>query len=192
VPEENMMRTEDAETPTEWSSSYKEELPETEEMMPPSGLNNRPFTVTLIALFQFCKAGFLVVLLVLIGIYPDMRFGSETFWEIVYVASNGAGKPGLLTPLIAIYAAVIGWGLWSLNKWARNLLMVTSGLSALRWVRYFGMNWAVSGTEVSRTFPSLKSGFEQQSVYLLVALEVLVFCCLAFGPDVAEAFGRNE
>lgn len=161
-----------------------------EKEIPPR--KTRPGLVTLIALFQFFRAVFLLLVAALIWIYPDMKFGSLTFWEIVYVASNGAGKPGFLTPVIALYAAVIGWGLWSLNKWARNLLMVTSGLSAFRWIRYFAMDWAVSGTEVSRNLPSLKPGFEQQSVYLLVALDALIFCCLAFYPDVAEAFGKRN
>ena len=191
VPEESMIRTEDAETSPEWSSLYKEKLPDAVATEPQSRLRTRPPTVALIALFQFCKAGFLFVLLALIWIYPDMKFGSETFWEIVYVASNGAGKPGVLTPVIAIYAAVVGWGLWSLNKWARNLLMVTSGLLTLRWIRYFAMNWMITGTEVSTHIRSLRPGFEQQSVYLLVALDGLIFCCLAFGPNVAEAFGEN-
>lgn len=186
VPEENMMRTEDAETPTEWSSLREEKLQEAEETGPQ--LRTRPRTITLIASFQFCKAGFLFALFALIWIHPDMKFGSETFWEIVYAASSGAGKPSTLTPVIAIYAAVVGWGLWSLQRWARNLFMVTSGVSAIAWVRYLALNWAMGGT-LGR---QLKPGFEQHSVYLLVFLDVLIFFCLKFGPYVAEAFGEKD
>jgi len=150
---------------------------------------SRPGLVTLIALFQFAKAGFLLIVVALIWKFPDMRFGSLAFWEMAYVASNGGGKPGLLTPLVATYTAVIGWGLWNLKRWARSLLMVSSGITAFLWIRYFAVNSIFTGTEVARHIRSLRPGFEQESVHLLVALDAMLFLCLAFHPDVIDAFG---
>jgi hypothetical protein len=152
----------------------------------------RPGIVALIALFQFSKAAFLILVVALVWQFPDMQWGSLTFWGIVYIASHGGGAPGFMTPLIAAYAAVIGWGLWSMKKWARNLLMITSGFSVVRWARYLFLNSVISGTELSKHLDSLKPGFEQQSVYVLILLDVLVFCCLAFYPDVAEAFAKEN
>lgn len=152
----------------------------------------RPGLVTLIALFQFSKAGFLLVVIALVLVHPEMQRGSLPFWGLVYVASNGGGRPGLVTLLVGIYSAIVGWGLWVLKPWARNILMVTSGLTTLRWIRYLSINAIIGDTELGRHVRTLKPGFEQQSVYLLVLLDALVFCCLAFYPDVAEAFGKKD
>ena len=155
-------------------------------------LKSRPGLITLIALFQFSKAGLLLIVIALVLEYPEIQWGSLPLWGLVYIASNGAGRPGLVTLLIVVYSVIIGWGLWVLRRWARNILMVTSGLTTLRWIRYLSINAIISGTESGRHMRTLKPGFEQQSVYLLVLLDALVFCCLAFYPDVAEAFGKKD
>jgi hypothetical protein len=148
----------------------------------------RPWPVTLIAVFQFSKSAFLFVLVALVWRSAGMQWGSNTFWGMAYIASHGGGAASFLTPLLATYAGIVGIGLWRLQKWARNLLMVTSGVSAIRWLRYFAINWTISGTELSRHVQSLNSEFQRQTVYVLVFLDAFVFLCLAFFPGVADAF----
>lgn len=152
----------------------------------------RPGPITLIALFQFSKAAFLFVVVVLVWLSPEMQWGSRTFWGSVYIASHGGGLPSFLTPIVAVYAAIIGVGLWRLQRWARNLLMVTSGLSAARWLRYFSLNWAIGGTGLGKHVNSLNSEFERQTVYVLVLIDIFVFLCLVYFPGVAEAFRVEE
>ena len=151
-----------------------------------------PGIVTLIAVFQFLRGAVLFLVSAISWTHPDTQWGSLTFWGTVYVASNGGGRPGILTPITAVYAVIIGWGLWSLKAWARNLLMLTSGLTAIMWIRYLLFNQVIGGSELSKHVHGLRPGFEQQAVSALVLADSLIFCCLAFYPDVAEAFGRKK
>jgi len=147
----------------------------------------RPTAVTAIALYQFFKAWFLLVVTAVVLLAPDMEWGA-TFREMVFVASHGGSRIGLFTPVIGIYAAVVGAGLWGLKKWARRVLIVSSGLTVARWIRYLSINWAVRGTLMSGR--SLTPGYEQQSVFALLFVDALIFLYLALYDGVAEAFGQ--
>ena len=147
----------------------------------------RPGIVELVALYQFAKAALLIFTFALVVYYPSLRWESESFWQAVYVASNGGGKPGYQTLAVGLYAVAVGWGLWNLKKWARYCLMVTSGMTAALWIRYLSLNFALGWNSRGP-----KTGFERESVYMLIMVDVIVFCCLALYPDVAESFGRGE
>jgi hypothetical protein len=113
-----------------------------------SPIMKRPSAVTALALFQFAKSLFLVLVVILAVAHSGPHWGSPTFWALSYLASHGGGLPSIFTLLSGAYAAIVGWGLWTLKRWARNLLMATSGLSALRWIRYFSVN-AIVGSDLS-------------------------------------------
>ncbi|HTB95629.1 MAG TPA: hypothetical protein VK716_01355 [Terracidiphilus sp.] len=154
----------------------------------------RPTAVTALAFFQFAKSLFLVLVVILALGHSDSHWGSQTFWALSYLASHGGGLPSIFTPLSAAYAAVVGWGLWSLKGWARNLLMATSGLSALRWIRYFSVNAVIGSdlSEMSNRAHFVSTDFQRQTVYALVAIDLIVLGCLTLLPDVPEAFRKKD
>ena len=149
----------------------------------------RPSVVTVIALWQFFRAALLItVACVLIG-DPNSRWGSLGFWDLIYVASNGGGRPGLLSLPFAIYSIAVGIGLWFLKRWARVVLMVTSGIATLFWLRYLAFDWTLQESLRRAYSLGLQSGFQRQGVYMLIAADALVFLLLAFHPSIAETFG---
>ncbi len=150
----------------------------------------RPHPVTLIASFQFFRAGFLLLVAALVWEYPDVRsWSSLTLWELFYIASSVGGPPGILTPILAVYFAAVGLGLWNLQRWARTTVLVTCGIQAAMWLRYLlmapALDWAL---DHKSHMP--KPGFEQSSIYGLIFLDMVFFCYLAAYPGVAHAFGE--
>ncbi len=145
----------------------------------------RPTPVTLIALFQFFRAAILLIVASVIWSYPGQRWGPTAFWVLFYIVSNGGGPPGIFAPFLAAYYVVVGYALLKLRKWARNILVVTSGFVSLMWIRHLLLNEVVKGTSF---FRQLKPGFEQQCVYGLIFVDGMIFLFLAFYPGVAEAF----
>ena len=150
----------------------------------------RPGAVEVLSFYQVAKAALIIPTAAFVICFPNTRWGSEWFWQAMYVASNGGGKPGYVTLLVGIYAALVGLGLWNLKKWARYCLMATSGTTAIRWIRYLALNWALGAETLDSRTP--KPGFERDSLYMLIATDVFVFCYLTFYPDVTEAFESTE
>ena len=144
----------------------------------------RPRIITVIALWQLFRAGLLLTVTCIVLTNPDAKWGPLGFWELVYITSNG-GRPSLLVVPFIIYAFAVGIGLWFLKRWARVALMITSGITALMWLRYLALNWALA-TQLS-LFRPLQPGLQQQSVYMLTATDALIFLLLAFHPGVVEA-----
>ena len=146
--------------------------------------SQRPLAVTLIAIFQFAKGGFLFVLTALAWIdparFPDLRLAMRI---AIYIAAR-SNPPAFLLPLVAIYSATIGWGLWRLKKWARNILAATCGLSVALWVRYFLFNLAFQDHVLDAQ--------QRQAVYMLMFLDALVFIYLALYDGVPQAFGVKD
>jgi hypothetical protein len=153
-------------------------------------LRRRPLAITLIALFQFARAGFILFVAVSTWLAPDAHLSSRLEIRVLtYVAArHNLPSPALIPVVLPIIAALpfaLGCGLWFLKKWARNTLMITSGTTALLWIRYFAFDWALGDS-------ILKTELQRQIVYSVISLDAMVFCCLAFLPDVSEAFGQKE
>ena len=148
----------------------------------------RPGIVTFVAVIQISRGLILGVAFALLQGFPGTNWGSLAFWGTVYVASNGAGHPGFLTPIASAYAVIVGWGLLSLRAWARRLAMLTSGITSALWIRYLVLNWVISGSDLSTHVHTLDSNFARESVGMLILVDAFVFCCLTLYPDVTEAF----
>jgi hypothetical protein len=145
-----------------------------------------PWPIVFIALFQFFKAGYLLYL-------------STVFWK-TYSLWAAAGRPGnssflqiflnspflVLLPAFSIAFIVIGWGLLRLQDWARKILILAI---VCTWI----------GSRHG-SHPSLDAFLFQNSIdlshvrfgttFCVLLLDLLVFCCLVFYPDIAKTFGE--
>jgi hypothetical protein len=148
------------------------------------GIDSRPeraMPVTLIALFQFAKAWFLVTVIAVARFVPDALRTIPALQALLYFAAHSRDTRGPLLPVVAVYVGLIGCGLWRLWGWARRSLIFSSaGMIALWAFRFFG-DWA-AGTQ------TLKTPLEEQTVYFLVFIDAVIVLYLAFYDGVPQAF----
>lgn len=165
------------------------EMPPKEERTIPQR-RKRPVVVTLIALLQFFRSGFILLVVLSTWLIPDAHLYSRLDVKVltyIFARQNPSSPILIMTimPLIAVYLSAIGLGLLFLKKWARNALIATSGMTVLLWVRRFMFDWALGNATLATTL-------QQQTIFIVIAIDGLVFCCLAMYPDVAAAFGRRD
>jgi hypothetical protein len=140
----------------------------------------------MIALFQFLRAGVALCVAYCVWKFPDLYLDSHVEVKaLTYLATQKAIPPTILAPVIlpifALYFAIVGIGLWRLQKWARIVLLSSTGLTAFLWIRRFAFDQILGDTTV-------KDQSALGLVYSVVLIDALIFCSLAFLPDVAEAF----
>lgn len=146
-------------------------------------VQTRPQGVTLIALWQFSKA----VILVLAGTVglPYLAATSRPnhlLVSIVYIAAHGQWLPAFLLPITAIIPAALGWGIYQLKPWARFALLISSGVTATRWISGLLFSvWAL-GEKI------LPSAAARDTVAVLVIVDLIIFSYL-INSDVKRAFG---
>jgi hypothetical protein len=147
----------------------------------------RPAPVTFISLYHFCAAIFLLVILLVTAFDPDSHFNSNLAVQVTtYLITRhnivSRGSIPILMPAIAGYLAIVGWGLWCLQAWARRLVIATSGLTVLSWLRALLIRQWTLGESLFR------DELARQTVYVLMAINSIIFCCLTLYPDVVQAF----
>jgi hypothetical protein len=152
----------------------------------------RPAPVTLIALGHFCAAGFVLLIVFVTVLDPDAHVNSNLVVQVIsYLITRhnivSAGIFSIVMPAIAGYLAVTGWGLWSLQKWARRLVMATSGLTVALWARALLMReWALGES-------LFRDELARNTAYALMLINAVIFLCLTLYPDVVQAFdGARE
>ena len=164
------------------------EAPELDEIIVRRG-SGRPTIVTLIALYEFFRAAFILLILLTTRFDPNAYLASRLDAQVLtYVVTRhdiSTYANPLIMPVVAGLVFSMGLGLWLRKKWARNSLMIASGTSVVLWLRRFSLDWAFGQT-------TLKTPAGQQSVYAVILIDVLIFMCLAFYPDVAESFGKED
>jgi hypothetical protein len=145
------------------------------------------YPIVVIALFQFLKAGFLFYMFL-------------QFWH-GFAGWVASGRPGeslflrsfldrpfvILFPVLSVAFVVIGWGLLTLRNWARGVLLATI---VGTWVggRYGGhlsLDALIFGDNVDLRHAHFGT------LICLFFLDLFVFCCLAFYPDIAKTFGQR-
>jgi hypothetical protein len=154
------------------------------------GQSKLPFSVVLIALFQFAKATVLLIVFWMMMKAPEMLEGSHLAPLLVFIASHGKVPQGPVLALLAIYPIVIGAGLLLMIPWARRTLMVTSGLTIAIWVRYLLMNQMMSAGNPLQQNLALTPE-QQQAVLALLLTDALVLFYLWMGQGVQKAFSVN-
>jgi hypothetical protein len=151
----------------------------------------RPVQVTLIALYHFIGAS--IILLFALGswLYPGLHISSSLLVQvIVYVITrHNIATPmmvPIMLPFFAAYLAAIGWGLWHLMKWARNLVLATSGLTVVIWIRALLVReWALGQS-------LFKNELAQDTVFVVILINVIILCCLTIYPDVVRVFDQEN
>lgn len=149
----------------------------------------RPPAVTAIATYESLRAATLLLILVYILFSPGDKVVSSTRIQfLTYIVAGHSLPPAPLVPIVlpvlAVYFIAVGAGLWMLKSWARNLLIVTSGLTVVLWVRYYALRAILHGSV-------LNSHLQRDAVLILVVLDSLVFCQLTFSPGVRDSFRRR-
>jgi hypothetical protein len=141
----------------------------------------RPMPVTLIALFQFAKAWFLVTVVAIGRFAPEALRAFSALPALLYFAAHGRDTRGPLLPFVAFYVGLIGLGLWRLWGWARRSLVFSSGIMIALWAWRLLNNWR-DGMQ------TLKTPLEEQTIYFLVFIDVVTVLYLAFYDGVPQAF----
>ena len=150
-------------------------------------ITGRPLSITLIALFQFFRAGIILLIVLCLWIFPDANLSSRIDVKVLtYITARQPLPPAFLVPIVmpvvAAYLAVTGFGLWFLKKWARNILMITSAVTSLMWIRGF-MFYGALGE------PLLETEMQRQTVLVVIMLDLLVFAYLFLE---GKAFGEKD
>lgn len=156
--------------------------------------NARPPIVTFVAAIQFLRAGVALCIGWAIWAFPNSGLDSlMRVKALAYLATHHALAPRTVAPftmtLSAAYFILTGIGLWNLQKWARNVLLLTSGLTVVVWIRYFALDSLIRNTDIGNALgPSPISKAALSLITVVILMDALVFCCLAFYPDVGKAF----
>src|SRR5579862_8395054 len=100
----------------------------------------RPGPVTLIALFQFCGAGLILAVVLFTLMDPERQITSRRdIQSLIIILTRHIIVPKtfipMVMPFVAVYLAAIGWGLWNLQKWARHLLLGSSAITVVLWLK---------------------------------------------------------
>jgi|SRR5579863_388494 len=147
--------------------------------------SKRPLSVTLAALFQFFKGAFLLLIFWNIWkIYPAWATSNGSEGYNSAQRSIGYGFVFILFG-IALAFIVLGWGLWSLRKWARDWVIWNT---LIRWLGGGGM---------SLNGPLFKEGifvdqWRLRTLICVFVLDMFIVCCLTLYPDVRGAFGERD
>lgn len=137
----------------------------------------RPLGVTLIALYEFVRAGVLLIGLAALAMFRGTQ------------ASAAASLAMFFLVLWIAYAIAIGVCLWMRVNWGRRVLIATSCWSVYRIVRFQLLYTAASSVATEGQMARLSSA--REVVYMMLAVNILIGLYLAFAPGVAEAFGQT-
>jgi hypothetical protein len=140
----------------------------------------RPFQVTLIAIFQFAKAAFLLVVAALLWLSPESLPHSEAFTQVLFIAAHGKDLPGVLVPIFGGYVAYVGLRLLQLKPSVRRTLAVSSAITVAVSLNRLGVFGDASVT----------NSFQQQTLYVLILLDLAVYIYLVFHPEIVRSFSR--
>lgn len=161
-------------------------------------LSARPPIVTFVAAIQFLRAT--VALFIGFGIWAFPNSGLDSLMRVkalAYLATRYPLPPRVIAPFamtfFAAYLIVTGFGLLNLKRWARNVLLLTSGLTVFAWTRYFIFDSLLRNTDLGGALgPSPISKAALSVIAVGIMMDALIFCCLAFYPDVWKIFGERN
>jgi hypothetical protein len=143
---------------------------------------DRPFAVFLIAGFQFLKAGFLLAVAVYLWLGPEGLPHTEAFSELFFIAAHGKNLPGVLVPVFGCYVAYTGFCLLRLKRSTRRALALSSAITICVSLDKLGLF----------TGDGVTSPVHQETLYILILLDLAVYIYLAFHPEIARSFNRRR
>ena len=139
-----------------------------------------PSSVFVLALFQICRGIFIAGVVLSIYLMPDVNIASRIDVKVAtfIIARQNLTSPVFMVtlPLAAIYYCVTGVGLLRLKMWARNVLVLSSAATVLLWGRRFLFDYAIKRA-------TLKTHLQQQSVYIVICIDAIIFLYLASNSE---------
>jgi uncharacterized membrane protein (DUF2068 family) len=170
----------------------------------------RPLPVSLVALYQFSKAGFLLLVAALLSFDPyavrDSHLDISGF--TAFIAADGSTMVALAAdqlygrnPLglsvrvlaasfvfLGCWLVYIGWGLWRLKAWARKTRIGVSAIQALFALRLLLVYLPLKVNEHSPR----PTSEQWRDFGVLLLLNLLIIFYLVRDADVLHAFARQE
>ena len=149
-------------------------------------MTHRPFAVQLIAAYLWLKAAVLIVSVIAVHFHPSVQPTANGIIEDLVPMIMGLRDPKTdiwLAPLFAVTDTVLGAGLWSLQSWARVIIVID-----LTWL--FGR--AAVGLILIAVIHPKGLHFQAPSPYfeINVLVSLLMLGCL-MDPDIEHAFRRR-
>jgi hypothetical protein len=138
----------------------------------------RPLQIIPIALFQFAKAAFLLVVATLLWLAPASLPNSAAFTQVLFIAAHGKDLPGVLVPIFGCYVAYVGFGLLQLKPSIRRNLAISSAITIAVSLNRLGVFGDASVT----------NRFQREALYILILLDLAVYIYLAFHPEIVRSF----
>ena len=148
-----------------------------------------PELVALIALFEFCRAMGLAIILAESLFHSHPEWGSHKAFQLFFFLSDGGTHISWMTLVSVAYALVIGVALIWRAAWGRRLLMATSVLSILRVAIFLDMSAILNPVLPPESIAD--ANFLRAGSYALVGLNATVVLCLLYGPGMALWFRKR-
>jgi hypothetical protein len=147
--------------------------------------SERPFPITVIAHFHFAKAIFLLGVAFLLLLFPDATHVLPLLPFLIYAAAHGRDTHGFLLPIVGVFVAIVGYGLWRLKPWARRSLIISTALMLTVWGHRFFVD-QMDG------IVTLKTPLEQKTVAIVLFLDAVFFLYMVAYDDITRAFGKKK
>ena len=96
-----------------------------------------------------------------------------------------------LALISCIYGLAIGLALFFRIGWGRRILIASSIYSVLRLVRFLAVYTTVSGRLAGNPLGAARLEFMREGTYMLVAVNVAIGLCMAYGPGAARWFRKQ-
>lgn len=140
----------------------------------------RPFSITLVSTFQVFKAGCLLFLFaeywrVLFAFPVPGKIDADGLFRYLFI---------LLLPVAAVCSLVIGCGLWRVRPWARNMLI--TAIVNCWMIGTASFNGPLFGGGI------LPGNWQNRTFICVLLVDLLVYGCLAWYPNVSEAFETHK
>jgi hypothetical protein len=148
-----------------------------------------PEMVTLIALFLFCRAMGLAIILGESLFHPHAEWASHNGFQLFFFLSDGGTHVSWMTYVTIAYVMVIGVALLSRATWARTMLMATSVLSILRIAVFMDMAAIIS--PVMPPAWVADADFFRAACYALVGLNATLVLILLYAPGMSVWFRKK-
>jgi len=145
----------------------------------------RAIPVTAIAVFQFSKALFLLLVAGMAWLGLEGKLAAiPKLRDLVFLASHGKDPHGILLFVLGASAAWVGVGLWRLKRWARNTMVYNGAFMLIFWLAHHDF-----GTPLI-VMPGAAS-VAHFTIYLVLAIDLTIFCFLKFHGGIDQSFVRK-
>lgn len=157
----------------------------------PAAATGRPGPVTMIGIYEFCRAAIVGGVFAMFLANPGAHLASRSFWQLFFIVSNGSLRVSYFTSISFSCGLAIGLALFFRVDWGRRILIATSAWTVFRLIRFLAAYSSISDRR--STNPAAMDGLEflRTCVYMLEAVNGVIGLRMAFGPGVQEWFRKR-